>query len=249
MGNIKLITAFVISIILGTSTLYSADFIDSSAPSQLVGIGLRRGINKSSTGINYHNIFSDLEIGTKSWETGFDAGAVVNLNLREFFTIQPGFFFQNKSFDSMLVMSVPSSTSFACRMTHSRYYYFSIPVMMSFRFNLSNNLKLLTEVGPYFSFGMGGDTDFKEYASIDQTGNISQQFTVDYFGDSNMKYVQMKKYDWGFKMGVGLMLWNRYSFGIYYNAGCRNIANDNDAYMHRASAKNKQWTFTLGYDF
>ena len=70
------------------------DFLSSEVPDELFNIGVRIGLNTSNRTFN-KDFFRSWN--TNSWGTGIDAGVVVNLNMRDFFALQPGFFFESRS--------------------------------------------------------------------------------------------------------------------------------------------------------
>lgn len=159
-------TIFIFISIFSTSLFtYADDFVDYDAPRKMVSVGVRLGVNTSSVGINFDDIYGDMKHFNNDWHAGFDAGAVVNLNIRNYFTLQPGFFFQNKSYNSTLITANFDEGKLKNSFHHSRYYYFQIPILASFRFNISHGLKWLVDVGPYFAFGLGGDTKVETYST------------------------------------------------------------------------------------
>ena len=186
------------------------------------------------------------------WKYGFDLGVVINLNLSRFLAIQPGFYFQNRGFDSSMSAG-NSEGDISIIERHSRFYYFTLPVLASFRFQLGSGFELVAEAGPYFSWGLGGNTKCKDLTTrINENGAMivsSDKYKYDFFGDGTLRDVQMQTFDWGLKFGAGFRFMRRYSIMIHYNAGCANIATKRDLYMHEPSAKNKSWGISLGYDF
>lgn len=240
-------------LISSVMTAHSADFMDTTSPKRIITAGVRLGITNSTQGMNLEQTYANIKQANIDWGTGFELGAVVNLNIRNYFTLQPGFFFQNKSYDVTLIESNFNAGELTNSFEHSRFYYFQIPILASFRFNLSNDIQWTADFGPYFGFGLGGNTKVETYSTkVSDTGVSSIEYydyKHDFFGDSDGKNILMKNFDWGFKMGSSLIFKKHYSFGVYYNAGCKNVANDHPGFVKSPTAKNKQWTFTLGYDF
>ena len=68
---------------------------------------------------------------------------------------------------------------------------------------------------------------------------------TDYFGDEG----SYRAYDWGFKMGFGLLIKEKYYVGAHYDAGCRNAHRYNPYADKEVSGRNKAWNFTVGYNF
>lgn len=236
---------------LGCVSASAADFFNTSTAPKPLSIGVRFGITSSTQGINLNKLYSDTKKGYTEWGTGFEAGAVVNLNIRDYLTLQPGFFFQNRSYDYTIISANMSTGTLADRFGHTRSYYFQIPVLASFRFNLSDDVRWHIDLGPYFAFGLGGKNKMETFATVvgDPVIVENKQYERDFFTDSDGNMIGMKTYDWGIKWGTAFTFKNHYYFGIHYSMGFRNLANNHANFLKDPSAKNKSWTFTLGYDF
>ena len=249
LSAIRIACASLVALI-GISTAAAQEFFDTSYPARAITFGVRLGINSSNPTNNFGKVYPNMNKCFTEWGAGFNTGIVVNLNIRNYLSIQPGLLFQNKSNDYTLIRANASEGTLSNLYTHSRYYYFQVPVLASFRFNITEKSKLLAEVGPYFSFGLGGDTRFESIETLVGDG-ASQlkyvRFKEDYFMESG-RVVRHKSFDWGFKFGLGVQAFEHYSFAIHYNAGCRNIANPLSAGA-KPSVKNREWSFTVGYDF
>lgn len=214
-------------------SMSASDFINTEPAENLFNFGVRIGMNASNRTFN-NNYFDKWNVN--SWGTGFDAGVVVNINMREFFSLQPGFFFQSRSGNYSLVEEYINNRDEKdnfIQIGDYRIYNFVIPVMASFRFSIADNLKWLVEAGPYAQFKLHAtDADKIEVISQDSEGSINKESAKSNFTD------------FGVKMGTGIMLNNKYSFSIHYMAGATNVWK-----APYEGGKNKAWTFTLGYDF
>ena len=231
--NIRHFLSFI-AIAAGSSTMSASDLVSTEPAEQLFNLGIRLGVNASNRTFS-KDYFQTYNVN--SWGTGVDAGIVLNLNMKEFFSLQPGFFFESRSGNYSYVQDYINQQnekdSFS-QMGHTRTYNFTIPVMLSFRFNIADNLKWLVEAGPYMQFKLHS-TDSDKIEVISQT-SPSMPVTID-TAKSNFT-------DFGLKIGTGIMLDDHYSFAIHYMAGGSNVWK-----APYEGGKNKTWTFTLGYDF
>lgn len=212
----------------------ASDFISSDTPEHLFNLGVRMGVNSSNRTFS-KNFFDRWNVN--SWGSGVDLGVVLNLNMREFFSIQPGFFFESRTgyyTYCQEYISTNSQTEKFLELGHQRTYNFVVPVMLSFRFNMASNLKWIVEAGPY--------AQFKLHASDSDDIEVIEQNSVTH--EISKGVAKSNFTDLGVKLGTGIMLNNRYSFSIHYMAGCSNVWK-----APYAGGKNKAWTFTLGYDF
>lgn len=208
---------------------HAQDFFDTAQPEKLFNLGVRLGLNTSvnttakDAGFNIRN--------HNSWGLGFDTGVVANINIRNYISLQPGFFFQTRSGEFTYVFDRFSSAGtpdWAMMFGHTRRYAFDIPVMVCVHFNLGENVRWDVELGPYVSLNLKTDADRTYFES-------NEHPPVD---------LRHKSADFGFKMGTGFTIAEHYVVGAHYMAGCCDAWKD-----PVMGGRNKAWTFTVGYDF
>ncbi len=206
------------------------EFFDTSAPDRLITIGARVGINTSNQTSPSDGTILNLD----SWGTGFDAGAVVDLNFRDFFALQPGVFFESRShnYSYITLVDLASGNPGLYSFGHTRSTWIRIPLLASVRFNPSYALRWAVEAGPVFGFGMGGSD--KSNLDSYSTGLISYR---------NGYFDNRKKWSFGWKFGTTLRYAGHYLVGVHYEAGT------SDVYKDLKGGHHKAWVFTLGYDF
>ena len=220
--------------LLGPLCSYAADFLSTEPAENLFNLGVRVGVNSSNRTFPSEK-FSAWNVN--SWGTGFDAGVVVDLNMREYLSIQPGIFFESRSGHysySEDYTNEKNQPDYFTQLGRLRTYNIIIPVMASFRLNIADNLQWLIEAGPYAQFKLHA-SDSNKIQVIDQPTPTSPL---------KVEYAKSNFADWGFKMGTGLRLNRHYSFSIHYLAGVGNVWKS-----PIEGGSNKAWTFTLGYDF
>ncbi|MDE6007078.1 MAG: PorT family protein [Muribaculaceae bacterium] len=219
----------------------AADFFSTENCDNLFTFGARIGVNTTNRTLGsnsmpgaYHN---------ESWGTGFDAGVTVDLNIRDYISIQPGFFFETRSGSYVLMGSptdisgIPENVEIAQAGKRSSYN-FTIPVMAVLHFNLTDNLRWNVELGPYVAFVLDSKLNNK-------------RFIVDGESDTPLFYQQASSVDFGIKMGTGLELFNHYYLGTHYIAGCIDAWKDLKigSYTKSFGGVTKGWVFTVGYNF
>lgn len=241
----KKIQITLIAAMLATAIPASASLLDVGTPSKPLGIGIRLGINTSNMSNNYTTADPRYRWTSTDWGTGFTGGVVVDLSLKNCFALQPGFFFQSRNMDYRYEFNtLPGSGQVGSldhiESGHIRSYNFNIPIMLSFRMNLTSLFQVRAEVGPYFQWGLGGNDKY----TVSTVGIPDVNYKRDIYGDDGF----LRKYDWGFKIGGGLTLMGRYHVAIHYEAGCRNIYKQPIDIRHDLSGKHKAWDITFGYD-
>ncbi len=212
---------------------WAVDFVDTSHPSDIVKVGLRFGITSSSAS-------TDLPYDIL-WKRGFSTGAVVDLNVRNFFSIRPGLLFENRSYDYRQISYSDNEKSVTARLGHTRRNSLTVPVLASFHFNISKAVKWDVEAGPYFTFGVGSGKNNVTYVTAGSSPSTYSHIDgkSDYYGSESN---QAKKFDCGLQFGTGVEVLGHYVFNLSYQRGLRNVANN-------GSLKTKGWTFAVGYNF
>lgn len=226
-------------------SVFAAEFVDKSASSKVISFGVRFGYNTSGQHASLNGLPGKKDF---DWGSGWTAGAVIDLNVRNYFSIQPGIFYENRSFDYSIIDSNRNTQSLNNTLGHARFNSFTIPILASFKFNISNAMQWVAEAGPYFAFGLGGDEDIEEISTLVSSSPDTpssykyQTYKRDYYGD-NSEW-QHKKFHWGLKIGTGLKFLRNFSAMIHYQMGLKNISKHPDW-----SVKERNFSVSLGYDF
>lgn len=210
------------------------EFFSTDDPDQLFNVGARIGLNTSNRTIS--SSMASLW-NQNSWGTGFDIGAVADINFKNFISIQPGFFYESRSgafaYKTLDYNTAGQLTDDLIQLGKGREYLFTIPVVASFHFNLMENLRWDVDFGPYVQFKLKSTFDHAfEYPMANTQG-------IYYYSN-----VRTTKADVGLKMGMGLDIYEHYYIGFHYLAGLCHAWNPGDLGGH-----NKAWTFTIGYNF
>lgn len=101
-------------------------------------------------------------------------------------------------------------------------WYLELPILAGYRFNVSDDLAINAQVGPYLGYGLFGDFSYEVMGH-----------DVDVF----------KKFDFGAKFQAGVFVSN-FSANIGYGLGLANISENSDVKAH-----NSLIYLTLGYNF
>lgn len=231
----------LITSLLFPVSIFSAsavDFLSTEQSEHLFNIGARAGINTSNRTVG---AIPTPGYNRQSWGTGFDAGVVIDLNIRDYIAIQPGIFFDSRSGDYTFVTAEQTGADIS-RLTqagHHRSYNLQIPVIASLRFNLSDAIRWEVDLGPYISFLLDSKMEDKAIAA---EGNP----TIEPFAG------KASSTDFGIKVGTGLQIARHYYVGVHYVAGCvkawKNLdLSNNMNFIY--GGRIKSWMFTIGYDF
>lgn len=209
------------------------DFFSTAEPEQFCTLGARIGVNTSNRTISdsYFNLWNQ-----NAWGTGFDIGVVADLNIKNFVSIQPGFFYESRSgsfaYQSPLYAGADNPIVYT-QLGKGRSYMFTIPVVASFHFNILDELRWNVDCGPYLQIKLKSTFDKKFTYPEPQYNTVPV-----YVGD-----VRTAKCDVGLKIGTGLDIFQHYYIGVHYLAGFLHAWNPGKLGGH-----NKAWMFTIGYN-
>lgn len=217
----------------------ASDFFSTEECEELFTFGARIGVNTSNRTVKssaypecYHH---------ESWGTGFDIGAVVDLNIRNYISIQPGFFFESRNGNYTFMGSEFLNTENPSEIAQAgkrSSYNFTIPVLASLHFNLTDDVRWNVDAGPYIAFVL--DSKLK-----------NKYFVVDGPSETPLFDRKAANVDFGFKMGTGLDILEHYYIGVHYMAGCVDAWKDRKigTFKQSAGGVTKAWVFSIGYNF
>lgn len=226
------IIVLTICVLTSIAPSAAADFFDTSNAGKAFNLGVRIGVNTSNRTVR-KGVFS--QWNNNGWGTGFDAGAVCNLNFRNYLTIQPGIFFESHSgsFAYITDMTSEASSGNFTQVGHLRSYSITIPVIVQVNFNITDRVRWSVDLGPYANFRLGSGGDKIYLPAIGST-------------TENPIYasVSERTLNAGIKAGSGIRVAGHYYFGIHYLA-----AMCSPWKTKGMGGREKAWTFTIGYDF
>lgn len=188
-----------------------------------ISFGVRAGLNINS--LSYSGEYS-AEFNMKN-RIGFHVGAVIDWNVARNVYVQPAVYFttrgaENEEYKDKYNMN-----------------YLQIPVIASYRYPVSNNVKIDVNVGPYVAFGLGGT-----YKDGD-----GEEFKI--FEKSEKNGCDFKRLDAGLRFGAGVHI-KRFYVGLNYDLGLANTINSGeDSYLWENGEKMKNGSFqiSVGYNF
>lgn len=235
MNSVKLFAAIIA--LTAAPAASGADFFSTERSESTFDIGVHFGINTTNRTMA-KDVFK--EWNHNSWGVGIDAGATVDINFRDWFSVQPGFFFESRSGNYAYAYNVGNSDgsiSTVTQLGHGRSYNFTIPVMAAVHFNVTDDLRWNIELGPYFQFGFSNSFSNKAtypLAILSNNGVVPAGTGI----------AKTKGFDFGLKTGTSLTIKEHYNVGIHYEAGCL------DAWKpSQLGGRNKGWIFSVGYIF
>lgn len=121
-------------------------------------------------------------------------------------------------------------------------YYFQIPVLGAYRFNLTDRLNLVAKAGPYFAYGFAGKAKLSESFG-------SGSHNEDYSESENLFKNGGKRFEVGLDFGVDLEF-KRFVVGAEYEFGLTPLYKEKSEKADESySIKNSAIYVTVGYKF
>ncbi len=233
--------------VLSAASCLAGGFMNTAAPRKLFNFGVRFGLNTTNRTVN-NDVFNRWNLN--SWGIGIDAGAVFDINFRDYLTIQPGFFYENRCGKYAYAFNYINDlgdndvmTQFGNVRTHS----FVVPVMVGLHFNISSAVRWNVEVGPYLQFILKNSRgDGFKYADGDVAAvtPAAEGGSTPAVNQTHMRVAHASNFDFGLKVGTSFSVLRHYYIGVHYMAGWL------DAWKEpELGGRNKGWVFSIGYDF
>ena len=178
-------------------------------------LGVRAGLNFDSQTVSGGGTSE-----TSDSKFGFHLGAVVDVPLAscaaalpEWLYFQPGLYFTTKGgkWDARFIKNTTS------------LYYLELPLLVSAKLSLTDNLKVRADFGPSIGFAVGGKTKVGSFS-----GKV---FDND----------KTRRFNFGLDFGLGVEYRQLY-IGAGYDLGLTSMRTDN-------SLKNRTFSISLGYNF
>lgn len=192
---------------------------------QRVSFGVRGGLNVSSVSVSLEEmkgISPEVDYGM-----GMHVGGIVDISLED---VLSGFYVQPGLYYSLNRSKVKGSEGDE----KNKFHYFKLPLLLSYRFPLLEEVRLHFNLGPYFAYGFSGE--------ISVNGVVMDAFKE--FRANGKKDVKLlKRFDTGIAFGTGVNI-DRVYVGLGYEIGIFNTAN-----ISKFTYKNRNFFLSFGYDF
>lgn len=241
-----MLAAMLLTGITATSAQTFGDMFGSDQKGKIT-YGVRAGLNISNIGGEY-GPDSDDELDFDS-RAGFHIGGIVDIPITNGFYVQPGLLFTTRGAKDSYSYSEEGYSEESS--TKYKPMYLEIPVLASFRADVSRSVNVQVNVGPHFAFGLGGNRKY-EYSDSDGDSGSNK---IPVFGKStsdseedDINRFGMKRFDFGLTFGAGVTIKKHYYVGIAYDLGLVNMAIE-EQWGKDAKFHNRNFSIQVGYNF
>lgn len=172
----------------------------------------------AKVGMNFSNMtkFDD----TKALP-GFNLGVGMDYGFSENWSLQSGLMISSKGYKVKDYAKV-------------RPIYLDIPILVAYKFNISDNTKFVINAGPYLAFGLGGKCKF------DEGGDYKL------FKGEDGEDAEYSRFDLGIQYGIGLEIGDHYLVNLTGQNGFISPVDYPDGYE---GDKPKNMTFSIGVGY
>ena len=185
----------------------------------------------AKAGINISNI---INFGDVDFKPGYQVGVGMDYYFNDHWGVQPSLLLISKGYkdkgDYYFPPFMENSEKLKSYDITDNKVYVELPLLLTYRFNVSEKFKLIFSGGGYISYGVAGKFKYSE-TLLDGT---SRKINVDSFSAG------VKKFDNGLAAGATLEYKNKYSIGLSSDFGLRST---------EARDKNRTYGLTFGYRF
>jgi hypothetical protein len=226
--NISLATAFAAFAAVSASA-QSVEFVDRGKPDHLVEVGLHIGDGVSTILQNYAKQvpgLAEFNIAPCNMNT---FGASVELPFRNYLSLGTGLDFTISNYHWSMTLLDASSNTLNSLYTNNHFYAVNVPVFISPRFNLGENVMWTSEIGGYMSFAVGNGTS-KTHAYASSTNSLGQSQVTEmlyerkYFKDDEPIINGVTTTDYGLHLATGMRFYKHFSLKAVFQVGVRNLA-------------------------
>lgn len=196
--------------------MFLAIIVCGVTKAQNSSLGIRAGLNISKVNEKVDGYATDYKN-----KVGYRLGIILDSRICENFYFQPGLYFT--SLGAKLEVSDEKVTV--------NLHYLQLPILASYRIELTDQMKVHLNAGPYVAVGLAG----KQKAD---------GIKVNAFSDEG----GLNRFDAGLSFGTGLSI-NKFYFGLGYDLGLANILNDEIWDTDLVKSRNRNFHISVGFNF
>ncbi len=231
----------------------AADFFDTRPADKFLEIGIHGLAGTSTLLQNYQSCYPAITDIDMSAGFAGGVGGSVTFGLRNYLALSTELNFMARNSSTSMAFrgtdEIPTSAIYLSN--HS--YSFEVPVYVSVRFNLADNVRWNLQGGFYYSLGLTGtqhQTLMSSYINeLGQMVNIYEKVDADYYNDPDAFINSQYRSDWGLMVGTSIDVWKHVTVGFRTMFGLKNVANDSDSGTIHPRVRNLAALGTVGWRF
>ena len=234
----------------GRSSYSGSSFFSTEKTDRGITFGIRGGLNVAGLSNEFIKGYGE-DYSFKN-AIGFNAGINIDIPVVKSFYVQTGVYFTSKN---AKIEEFWYDKAYGVSNYKLNPMYVEIPLLASYRYNFNDKAQLQVNLGPYFAYGVAGESKY-EGKKANLFTNTSEN--LEKYIDKNEKL--LKPFDAGISVGLGFTL-SHFFVGVKYEKGFTNICNAKGWYHNSGtnfkavdieglkSIKTHNFSVNVGYDF
>lgn len=249
---IRTLSALVLSA-AASLPLAARDFFDTGAADRFLELDVHLQAGTSAITQNYKSKFPLLTQFDMNPGASFGAGVGATFGLRDYLGLSTELNFMCNSSSGSGAIAGDGATPASSVFIKNRYYGVDVPVYVSVRFNLSENVRWNVEGGAYYSLGFCGSQKQQIYTSyindVEQLINLSTKVNTDYYRGNEGFGSTSYRADWGLIVGTSVDVNRHVTVGVRAHLGLKNVAYVPENAIVRPNVHNMAFHGTIGWLF
>lgn len=229
----------------------AADFVDFKRPAQFIetDVHVLGGINTLVQ--NYQSKFPQIQNLNMNMGASLGVGARAVFGIRGYLGVGTAIDLtvNNNNMDMAIVGS--DQLSMSSVFIDNRTYQVTVPVFMSFRFNVDRSVRWNIDLGMYYAYGFAGKQKQRIYrAEINEMDELVPQrvdIKTDYYHSPSTFINSFNRGDIGLHLGTSLNFGPHLFVGLQFRVGAKNSARKSG--VVNPSVHNLNFHGVLGYRF
>lgn len=229
-NQMKKLLSSVAVIVIAAMTTASAQAVFSGS-NEHMRFGIQLGMNVSSFGHEQYG-----------WLAGWNVGGTVLYNTENFIPnsfLRGSVLYSRKGGSASEDAFVYSGAPIVAHDAVYHLHYLEIPVHFGYAYEMDDDLCLLAETGPYFSFRRGGS-----FRSENVTGYTEHRIS----GRMHKYYDDLRRFDVGWGLHVGAIYMEKYQLTVGYDWGLCDAVPDSKTYKGTGKNLNLSVNLTVYFD-
>lgn len=227
-------------------------FFSVERPDKILEIDVHALVGTSVLSQDYASHVPSITSVEASPGCGFGAGVSAQMVFKDFFALGTRLdLLVNNNKYSMALLDVDGAGAQSSVFVANRSVSANVPVFVSVRCNISDNVRWNVDGGCYFSLGLGGyqkaDTYTTMLNDLGQMVSEYQKYKWDYYNEKQPLIHGIDDVDIGLYFGTGLLINDHYNVGIETRISTKNASTDGGV-IH-PNMYNHLFAMKLGYQF
>ncbi|MBD5297902.1 MAG: PorT family protein [Bacteroides sp.] len=224
-GRVALVVSMMLASAAGVS---AADFVDFSKSDKLIEVDVHAFGGAGSVTQNYKKLFPQIRNLNVNMGGSGGLGFRAVFGLRNYLGFGTSLDVTMNTYNMDMTVMGSDNASMSALFIDNRAYYVNIPVFVSFRFNVAENVRWSVDGGFYYAYGFAGSQKQRIYrADTNAMGELvaqTQSVKTGYFHSPSTFINAFNRGDLGLHLATYVNFGPHLVVGAKYQYGVKNIS-------------------------